>query len=897
MDNDRNLLFGVLALQADFLDARQFAEACAAWASCKDLALAELLLERGWLTPDDRAHVEYLVERRLKKHRGDVRSSLAEAARGEVRRALASIGPSLRDSLAGLPPGPVELLTSSTVAYQPASRDRYTLSRLHAKGGIGQVWLARDEDLGRDVALKELRPERGDQPAAAARFLAEARITGQLEHPGIVPVYELARHGEQRRVYYTMRFLRGRTLTEATRAYHGKRAAGQAGPLDLRELLGAFVTVCQAVAYAHNRGVIHRDLKGQNVVLGDFGEVMLLDWGLAKVLGSADVAASLEPITSNSADSRDATQQGQVLGTPAYMAPEQAEGRLDAIGKQSDVYGLGAMLYELLTGQPPFDGTNTQEVLRKVIHDAPTPVRQVVKETPPALEAVCQKALAKKPEGRYASAAELARAVQQWLADEPVAAYREPLRARVGRWARRHTALVAAAAALLVTAVVALGISTALVSEQRALAQEQRLRAEQGFAQARQAVDEYFTKVSQSKLLRVPGMQPLRKELLDSALKYYQGFLQEGGDDPALRLELAHAQHRVADILYDTATRADALSAAEKARDLFEALVRDRPGDVEPRVGLAQVYNLVGIAQRAKAPDKALTALGHCRRLWEELIRDDPGNESHWAGLGHALNNMIAVHSRLKNDQEALWIAEEALSLREKLVRADPKDADRRNGVAQVLNNIGYVHAIRRRFAEALPAYRRSKEITAEVVRENPNRTDYVSQLGIAGHNIAECLEELDRADEGLKEIREAIKLQRSALDKEPADTDYRTYLGAHHMQAAKLARMLGRVADAAGHAHERRQLAAGNVDELFGAACDLALCVPLVGKGKAELSAAEKAERERYADQAMDALRAAIAAGDRDVARLRKEPALDPLRQRDDFKALVRQVEAKPGT
>jgi tetratricopeptide (TPR) repeat protein/tRNA A-37 threonylcarbamoyl transferase component Bud32 len=459
MSADRNLLFGVLALQADLLDAIQFAQACSAWAASKGTPLADLLVERGWLTPEDRADVDKLVARKLKKHGGDACASLAEVTTDPVRHSLLSVAdPDVQQSLAELPtPG-------STTAYQPQGRGRYTLTHLHAQGGIGQVWLAHDSDLRRDVALKELRPERQEQPAAKARFLEEARVTGQLEHPGIVPVHELVRPADGR-PFYTMRLVRGRTLAEAIKDYHRKRQAGEVGPLDMPSLLRSFVAVCQAVAYAHSRGVLHRDLKPANVVLGDYGEAMVLDWGLARLLGRNGQPqaepTSLLPV-SLEGGSRDETVQGQVLGTPAYMAPEQAEGRLDLLGPATDVYALGAVLYEVLTGEPPFSGPS-DEVLRRVTREEPERPRLRVPATPRGLEAVCLKALAKKPGERYASARDLAKEVERWLADEPVGAYRDPALVRAARWARKHRTKMAGAAAALLVALAALSVGLVVV--------------------------------------------------------------------------------------------------------------------------------------------------------------------------------------------------------------------------------------------------------------------------------------------------------------------------------------------------------------------------------------------------------------------------------------------------
>jgi serine/threonine-protein kinase len=418
MDTDRNLLFGILALQADLIDAGQFVEACTLWASHKNMPLAELLLERRWIQPADKAHVDYLLERKLLKHGGDPQASLASVP-NDIKRTLAALdAPDIQRSLAELP-GPDHASAGTTIDHVPQHGERYTLIRLHGRGGIGQVWLARDTAMGRHVALKELRPDKAENPVVQARFLKEAHITGRLEHPGIIPVYEVARRGSDQHPFYTMRFVKGRTLTEAARAYHQKQQAGQADSFDQLALLNAFVTVCHTVAYAHARGVIHRDLTGQNVVLGDFGEVIVLDWGLAKLTGhheaETDVRApDLEP---DELGTPDLTVQGQALGTPAYMAPEQAAGRLDLIGRHTDVYGLGAILFEILTGQPPFFGSDIHEVLCQVREQDPIPPRRFCPDVPPALEAICLQALAKRPEDRCAGAGELAQQVRHWLAE------------------------------------------------------------------------------------------------------------------------------------------------------------------------------------------------------------------------------------------------------------------------------------------------------------------------------------------------------------------------------------------------------------------------------------------------------------------------------------------------
>lgn len=319
-----------------------------------------------------------------------------------------------------------------------SSGPRYTRSCVHAVGGMGAVWLAWDNTLGREVALKVLK-EGG--AGGEARFVREAKLTGRLEHPGVVPVYELSRDPDSGLPFYVMRFIRGRTLSKSARAFHAARTPDGYPSLELVKLLSAFVSVCNTVGYAHSRGILHRDLKGENIVLGEFGEVVVLDWGVAKVMGEKDALLDHPPVATRSS-TLDAgqTRLGDVVGTVAYMAPEQAEGVPEHVGPHSDVFGLGAILYEILCGSPPYSGVTYQNVLMKAMLLRFTPPRELWPEVPPGLEAICLKAMAKEPGDRFASAVELGQEVQGWQDRERRQAEDE-LRSAFDRLRRQQAAL------------------------------------------------------------------------------------------------------------------------------------------------------------------------------------------------------------------------------------------------------------------------------------------------------------------------------------------------------------------------------------------------------------------------------------------------------------------------
>jgi serine/threonine protein kinase/tetratricopeptide (TPR) repeat protein len=522
---DRNLLFGILALQMDFIHRDALIQAMHAWVLDKAKPLGQILVHQGNLRPDNRDLLETLVSRHLEIHGNNVEKSLA----------VLTIQPPLHQELQSLGDGEVQAsmtrLPTPTGVWdgspQPATMAqvksfadlRYQVLRPHGKGGLGEVFVALDQELDREVALKEIRSEHAHDPHSRARFVREAETTGKLEHPGVVPVHGLGTYADGR-PFYAMRFIQGETLKEAI----GKYQAGE-GHWTLRGLLGRFVAVCNTIAYAHSRGVLHRDLKPPNIMLGRYGETLIVDWGLAKLLGEHPSRntgdATLEPALAPALVEGIETQVGAAMGTPAYMSPEQALGRLDQLGPASDIYGLGATLYELLTGRPPVESKDTAEILRKVQKSEWLPPRRVKSGVPPALDAICCKAMAHQPDQRYGTALELAADVEHWLADEPVSVYRDPILVRLSRWARKHRVKVAIGAAALQTAVVVLAVSVLLIARSRAEIERQQAQVERQRRRA-EAVNTFLVKdlLSQANPEDNPAGEKLTvRELLDRSAK------------------------------------------------------------------------------------------------------------------------------------------------------------------------------------------------------------------------------------------------------------------------------------------------------------------------------------------------------------------------------------------
>jgi len=554
-----NLLFGILGWQMDFIRREDLVQATRVWTGNKQRSLAELLIADGKLNRDDARLLWELVNKHVEKHGGSIQRSLAAVSSDAgLQQDLAEINDQdVSGSLGYLLPNRSGS-SNATMSYRAAMRPkhpslRYIPLRPYARGGLGEVFVAYDSELGREVALKEIQRRYADDQTSRSRFVLEGEITGGLEHPGIVSVYGLGIYPDGR-PYYAMQLIRGESLKQAVERFHkSKFAHYDDWTFELRQLLERFKDICHTIEYAHSRGVLHRDLKPSNIMLGRYGETLVIDWGLAKPLSKRDSEHRGEEPTlrpSSGHDSPD-TMIGSAIGTPAYMSPEQARGRLDEISFASDIFSLGATLYTIVTDRAPYQGKMNDKLEQARSGDFPAP-RTVNPLVPRALEAICLKAMALAPEMRYPSCRELALDTERWLAGEAVSAYREPLWQRAARWLRRHRSQLGAAATVLLTLV--------------ALLATWQWRE-------RQRVRGVSTEVA---AILAEGERYVRQNELGAAQLQFSNARARVVDEPALTELLAEAQVHLDDVtgqLEERAARAAATSRLDHFRRLRDDAV------------------------------------------------------------------------------------------------------------------------------------------------------------------------------------------------------------------------------------------------------------------------------------------------------------------------------------
>lgn len=877
-----DLHFGLLAVRNGLLGEAQFLDGVRAWTHDPSLPLAEHLRRLGYLDEAQCAAVDALVVARARLYGSDsdlglaslpiepsLLSRLMELTAPEQTELLEPMVRRQRveDPRPETAPGVPETLwlidrpEAEEPTTIPAALEgrRFRVLRPHAEGGLGAVFVALDAELNREVALKQILPRHADDLASRQRFLLEAEVTGGLEHPGIVPVYALGADPEGR-PYYAMRFIRGESLKEAISRFHADtslRSDAAARSLALRKLLRRFQDVCDAIDYAHARGVLHRDIKPANIIVGRFGETLVVDWGLAKATGRSHPELDESALRPSSGSGSQNTQPGSVLGTPAYMSPEQASSDLDSMGPRSDVYSLGATLYCLLTGKPPFQGGDFRDICLRVASGDFPPPRRLDPSIDKALEAVCLKAMATETHDRYDSARSLAEDLDRWLADERVRAYREPLTRAMSRWVNRHRTAVSAAAAAGLVAIVALG-GLSLVQTQAKDALElknialdlQRRRAEEREQQAINAVKRFADVVVENpELKHNPSLESLRQTLLKEPLRFFQELRQtlqlDRDTRPEALEQLAEAAHQLGSLTKEIGDQQNALKAHEEAQAIYERLVSDAPTVPQYQRGLAACLGNVGASLAATGrSSEALVAQERARRIQRELVLLDPtladdqsnlakshlavgrllrvtgksqealaayqegdvirrqlveqypANRRYRREFAQGLHDLAELHRELGKSDDSLRIHEQARTIFASLTQDTPDDAEVQSDLAACLHNIGSLMAATGQGKNALSAYEQARTCWMDLNHRYPSIINYQSDLTKCCYNLGNLYRDLGKFPEALAAFEQGRALLETLVERNPAVTEYRRDMATNLFN-------IGRVLQATGKPNE----------------------------------------------------------------------------------------------
>jgi tetratricopeptide (TPR) repeat protein len=710
-------------------------------------------------------------------------------------------------------------VASLTISSAPPG---YEIECELGRGGMGVVYKARQEHLKRTVALKMILAGGHAGVDERVRFMAEAEAIAAIAHPGIVQIHEFGTH--EGLPFFALEFCAGGPLS--------KKLAGT--PLPPREAVQLVEQIARAMQAAHERGIIHRDLKP--------GNILLAACGFARE-GSAAQAAEWVPkitdfgLAKRVEDDTGLTQTGAVLGTPSYMAPEQAEGKKD-VGPAVDVYALGAILYECLTGRPPFKAATPLDTLRQVVADDPVPPAQLNDKVPHDLETVCLKCLRKEPGRRYASAAKLADELGRWQRGEPVHARPVGMSERSIKWARRRPAVAALGGALilgLVVGIVGLLWFTSQLHDQREIARKERDKAEilRGEAEERQreaeanaetarknfnlaearflevlrVIDRYFTDVSESTLLHEPGLDPLRQKLLHNAREFYARFVRERGDDPLLQRELARSQYRLALIDADLGDLPGALRLLGDAQGRFEKLsTKSKDAALRHDEGLAWQHR-GRVCRLLDRLDEATAAYQKAVELLQELRRSAPNTLAYQESLGTSYLGLGNVALVQRQGAAALGHLGRALDIRAALVKADPANESYQRDLGVTWGNLAQLYTSLGKKPEALKAEAAALDAFRRLVQSHPERARYQADLARTLYNQGTAKLNTGEYTPAMNAFSEAIKLLDGLVQTHPAVTTYQEMLGFTLRNLALACRRTGQTAAALAHERRERQV------------------------------------------------------------------------------------------
>jgi tetratricopeptide (TPR) repeat protein len=707
----------------------------------------------------------------------------------------------------------------------------YEVLGVLGKGGMGVVYKARQVGLERLVALKMILHAGHAGAEERQRFRTEAEAVARLTHPHIVQIHEVGEH--QGLPYFSLEFCAGGSLDQKLNGT----------PQAPREAAQLVEVLAGAVDAAHRQGIVHRDLKPANVLLTQDGQPKITDFGLAK---KTDTGVGQ-------------TQSGAILGTPSYMAPEQAAGKNREVGPAADVYALGAILYEMLTGRPPFKAVTPLDTLVLVMTEEPVPPRRLQPAVPRDLETICLKCLHKEPARRYAGALALAEDLQRFLRGEPI--YARPLgrSGRLWRWCRRKPLTAGLIAALLLVGLLGLAGMTYLWR----LAEARLARADRESARARRAVNEFFTKVSDNQDLKNHGLEEFRKQLLATARDYYDEFVQDQDQDPGLQAERGGSYRRLARITAEIGSQPEAILLHEKARDIFEALAGAHPGVAEYRYQWARsftslallyldggrikdaeaafhsslrlldrlthdnpenadfrneqafVFNNLGIFYRkTDEPAQARQAYEKARDVLDVLAREYPDAPQYRGLLAAVYSNLGNVYKDLREVKQAGKAHRQALDIQDRLVRDYPRVPAYRDNQANFLNNLGTAYQEVGELGKAEEAIQKAFRIWETLAREHPDIFAYQAGLFMTYHNLARVYGKTRRPDQALKAYQKALDLCGGLADKHTTVPGYRSLLAQCHNNLGTLHHDRGRWALAQSSYQEALKIRKALVEE-----------------------------------------------------------------------------------
>jgi serine/threonine-protein kinase len=632
----------------------------------------------------------------------------------------------------------------------------YAILGVLGRGGMGVVYQARQLRPNRLVALKMVLAGAHAGPQQRARLYLEAEALAGLQHPNIVQVYEVGEH--DRCPYLALEFVDGGSLDS-------KLARQPQPPRQTAEMVE---TLARAMHAAHQRGIIHRDLKPANVLLSFSGRTesgvgpaplserplnectpKITDFGLAKRL-----------------ESQGQTQTGQVMGTPNYMAPEQAAGMTHEIGPLADVWALGAILYEMLTGKPPFAAASAYQTIELVLTQEPVAPGRLGRKVPRDLETICLKCLQKDAKKRYASAHDLAEDLRRFRAGEPIQARPVSRAERAVKWVKRRPLLAAMYALIAVTA---LGLAGGVVwhnvrlRAERDWAEANFQRAERNFDRARRAVEAMLTEVGNKELADEPRMEEKRKALLEKALGFYQEFLDERSDDPGLLEATALAHKQVADI-YRLLQDGRAEQAYNQAIALLAPLVAEFPDRLKIQQELADGHNWRGeVLRLMDRPREAQEAYEAALRIQWELITRDPGNQGYRKDQARTFYNLGILSKDSGKMQEAKDQFAAAVKILEDLAKQNPEKPEYRQHLARAYLNRGPALRVTDGFDRARASYNQAITLLKELRKQDPAMPDYRHELGVTYNNLGWLLRlekkhgEADKAHRGALGIFETL--------------------------------------------------------------------------------------------------------------------------------------------